>query len=47
VLPTEEQFNSLEELLAALHPVEILTSKLCREIFNVLQVNILTFLKIS
>jgi hypothetical protein len=43
VLPSEEQFKSLEELVAALRPVEILTSKLCRENFNVLQVNILTF----
>jgi hypothetical protein len=37
-LPTEAQFKSLEELVAALRPVEILTSKLCKANFNVLQV---------
>jgi hypothetical protein len=37
-LPTEAEFKTLEELVAALRPVEILTSKLCRENFNVLQV---------
>jgi len=37
-LPTEKEFKYLEELVAALRPIEILTSKLCRPNFNVLQV---------
>jgi hypothetical protein len=37
-LPTEDEFKILEELVAALRPVEILTSKLCQENFSVLQV---------
>jgi hypothetical protein len=45
VLPTEAQFKSLEELVAALRPVEILTTKLCKENFNVLQVNVMRISK--
>jgi hypothetical protein len=43
VLPTEAEFKTLEDLVAALRPVEILTAKLCKENFNVLQVNIVRF----
>ena len=38
VLPTEDEFRSLEDLVSALRPVEILTSKLCEAHFNVLKV---------
>jgi len=37
-VPSDEQFQALEDLVAALRPVEVLTSRLCRANFNVLQV---------
>jgi hypothetical protein len=38
-LPTESEFTILEDLVAALRPVEILTAKLCEANFNVLKVS--------
>jgi hypothetical protein len=38
VLPSEYEFHILEDLVAALRPIEILTAKLCEANFNVLKV---------
>jgi hypothetical protein len=37
-LPSDADFLSLEDLVAALRPVEILTLKLCQANFNILKV---------
>jgi hypothetical protein len=37
-VPTPEEFQRLEDLVAALRPVEVLTSRLCPANFNVLKV---------
>jgi hypothetical protein len=37
-MPRDDQFRSLEDLVAALRPVEILTSRLCQANFNVYKV---------
>ena len=37
-LPTDSDFQNLEDLVAALRPIEILTKKLCEANFNVLKV---------
>jgi hypothetical protein len=37
-VPTPEEFQRLEDLVAALRPVEVLTSRLCQANFNVLKV---------
>ena len=37
-LPSDSDFQNLEDLVAALRPVEILTKKLCEANFNVLKV---------
>jgi len=37
-LPTESEFQALEDLVAALRPVEVLTRGLCLANFNVLKV---------
>ena len=38
-MPSDAEFSNLEHLLAALRPVEVLTSRLCLANFNVYQVH--------
>jgi hypothetical protein len=38
VIPSKRQFCILEDLVAALRPVEILTARLCEPNFNILKV---------
>jgi hypothetical protein len=40
-MPTESQFRGVEDLLAALRPVEVLTKMLCQPNFNVLEVQLI------
>jgi hypothetical protein len=39
-MPSDEEFTSLQDLVAALRPVEVLTSRLCQANFGVLKVKI-------